>query len=187
MGVVHRRKGLVAAAARQLKYRETALNGCRLEDRQSSGSRFHGSIAGWVSPDSLSDPISGVAGAILRETTHVRAMALSFSLVYAHAANAVSGSGPSNLRPWAAHVILDLLAFEKCLGDSSRGVTHLVLKLVKLERLGAAGAWVPVTPTTLDDAALPLQQLRSSGTFPLARPFTMRSTCGPSRSAAPPT
>ena len=98
------------------------------------------------------------------ETTHVRAMALSFSLVYAHAANAVSGSGPSNLRPWAAHVILDTLAFEQCLGGqrvlSSRGVTHLVLKLVKLERLGAAGAWVPVTPTTPDDAALPLQQLR---------------------------
>jgi hypothetical protein len=44
-------------------------------------------------------------------------MALSLSLVYAHAANAVSGSGPSSLRPRAAQEILDLLAFEKCLGD----------------------------------------------------------------------
>ena len=45
----------------------TDESGCRLGDRPSSGSRFHGSIAGsGVSPDSLSDPISGVAGAILR-------------------------------------------------------------------------------------------------------------------------
>ena len=45
----------------------TDESGYRLGDRPSSGSRFHGSIAGsGVSPDSLSDPISGVAGAILR-------------------------------------------------------------------------------------------------------------------------
>jgi hypothetical protein len=91
-------------------------------------------------------------------------MALSFSLVLAHAANALSGSGPSNLRSWAAYVISDCLAFEKCLGAqrvlTSGGLTRPVLKLVKLERLGAAGAWLPVTPTTPDDAALPLQQLR---------------------------
>ena len=99
------------------------------------------------------------------ETTHVRAMALSFSIVLAHAANALSGSGPSNLRPWAAYVISDLLAFEKCLGVprslTSAGLTRPVLKLVKLERLGAAGAWAPVMETTPDDAALPLQQLRA--------------------------
>jgi hypothetical protein len=98
------------------------------------------------------------------ETTHVRAMALSFSIVLAHAANALSGSGPSNLRPWAAYVISDILAFEKCLevprSLTSAGLRRPVLKLVKLERLGAAGAWVPVTETTPDDAALPLQQLR---------------------------
>ncbi len=98
------------------------------------------------------------------ESTHVRALSLSFSLGAAHEASSASDHGSSNLRAWAAHVVFAFSWFEEGLGGqrllSTGDIQHPVLKLVCLERLDAAGAWMPVTPTTPDDAALPLQQLR---------------------------
>ena len=98
------------------------------------------------------------------ESTHVRALCLSFSLGVAHEASSASDFGSSNLRAWAAHVVFDFCTFEKGLGGqqllSAGDILHPVPKLVSLERLDAAGTWMPVTPTTPDDAALPLQQLR---------------------------
>ena len=98
------------------------------------------------------------------ESTHVRALSLSFSLGAAYEASSASDHGSSNLRAWAAHVVFAFTEFEKGLGGqqllSTGDILHPVLKLVRLERLDAADAWMPVMPTTPDDAALPLQQLR---------------------------
>ena len=97
-----------------------------------------------------------------RESTHVRAMVLSFALCSARE-NTVYPHGQSQLRPWAAQVIVDVAHFEYCLGGQhllTANIFRPVLSLVQLERMDGLDIWVPITPTTPDDAALCQQRLR---------------------------
>jgi hypothetical protein len=59
-------RSLTGTGAKTLWQKCICVSCCASGSIYSRSSRFHGRIAGWVSPDSLSDPISGVAGAILR-------------------------------------------------------------------------------------------------------------------------
>ena len=99
------------------------------------------------------------------ESTHVRAMHLSFAHCQAHPGT-IDG-GWSQLRPWASQVLLAITGFEHFLHVPGRpqalitdDLSRPVLALVQLERQDGAGAGLPVSLATPDDAVLPDQHLR---------------------------
>jgi hypothetical protein len=100
-----------------------------------------------------------------RESTHVRAMHLSFAQCQSHPGT-IDG-GWSQLCPWASQVLRAVTGFEHYLRVAgqpqvliSADLSRPVLALVQLERLAGTGAWLPVSLATPDDASLAGQLLR---------------------------
>ena len=117
-----------------------------------------------------------------RDSTHFRAMVLSL-YNFSNLANPLSHFGPSHRRPWASHLLFDLIHLDTFMpgaGTSFMGVERSlslgnvlrpVLKLVQLERCAADGTWVSIWPTSLDDVDLDRQHLRVRSTFRGAHGF----------------